>query len=316
MGFRRFAARRALIGLGQIVFLLAVVFVLSLLMPGDAADVQSSDLTSSAQREETRRVLGLDIAPLQRFVHWFIRVLNGDLGTSYATGQPVSSVIAEPFLVSGVLALLTTILLVPVGFGAGFAAGLWPGSVLDRIITTISIALDSVPDFVLAVLLVAYVAIELRLFPATFVGVDLHTALTHPAHLVLPLTVLVARVAAPLVRLVRAGVIDTMAAPYIAQARRHGVPTRSLLLRHAAPNALAPAMQELGRTGDGLVSGVLIVEAIFVLPGVATTLLDAIGNRDQPVILAVLLFTGLAAVLINGVIDLVGARMVPVRAAA
>lgn len=316
MGFRPFAARRALIGVGQITFLLALVFGLSLLMPGDAADVQSSDLTSAAQREETRKVLGLDVAPLERFLQWFGHVLSGDLGTSYATGEPVSSVIVEPFLVSGVLALLTTILLVPVGLGAGFAAGLRPGSALDRIITTVSIVLDSIPDFVLAVLLVAYVAIELRLFPATFVGVDLQTALTHPAHLVLPLTVLVARVAAPLVRLVRAGVIDAMAAPYIAQARRHGVPVRSLLLRHVAPNALAPAMQELGRTGDGLVSGVLIVEAIFVLPGVATTLLDAIGNRDQPVILAVLLFTGLAAIIINSIIDVVGARMVPVRAAA
>lgn len=305
-----------MIGAGQIVFLLAVVFGLSLLMPGDAADVQSSDLTSVAQRDETRKVLGLDVAPLERFLRWLGNVLNGDLGTSYATGQPVGSIIAEPFLVSGVLALLTTILLVPIGFGSGFAAGLWPGSFLDRMITTVSIVLDSIPDFVLAVLLVAHVAIELRLFPATFVGVDLQVALTHPAHLVLPLTVLVARVAAPLVRLVRAGVIDAMAAPYVVQARRHGVPLRSLLLRHVAPNALAPAMQELGRTGDGLVSGVLIVEAIFVLPGVATTLLDAIGNRDQPVILAVLLFAGVAAIVINSIIDLVGAHMVPVRAAA
>jgi peptide/nickel transport system permease protein len=316
MGFGRFAARRALIGVLQMVFLLALVFGLSVLMPGDAADVQSSDLTSIAQREETREVLGLDVAPLQRFMQWFGRVLTGDLGTSYSTGEPVGSVIAEPFLVSGVLALLTTILLVPVGFGAGFLAGLYPGSLLDRVISTISVVLDSIPDFVLAVLLVAYVAIELRLFPATFVGVDLHVALTQPAHLALPLMVLVARVAAPLVRLVRAGVIDAMAAPYIAQARRHGVSGWSLQLRHVAPNALAPAMQELGRTGDGLVSGVLIVEAIFVLPGVATTLLDAIGNRDQPVILAVLLFTGLAAIVINSVIDLVGTRMVPVRATA
>src|SRR5687768_8195627 len=119
MEFRRFAARRALIGVAQIVFLLAVVFGLSLLMPGDAADVQSSDLTSAAQREETREVLGLDVAPLERFMRWCAHVLTGDLGTSYATGQPVSSVLAEPFLVSAVLALLTTILLVPVGFGAG-----------------------------------------------------------------------------------------------------------------------------------------------------------------------------------------------------
>ncbi|MGV0743766.1 ABC transporter permease [Mycolicibacterium sp. XJ870] len=316
MGFWRFVFRRALIGLLQMAILLGLIFALSLLMPGDAADVQSSDLTSAAQRDETRAVLGLDVAPLQRFLTWCEHAITGDLGMSYARGEPVSSVITEPFLVSAVLAALTTILLIPIGFGAGFLAGLRPGSLWDRIITTISVALDSIPDFVLAVVLIAYLALGLRLFPATFVGVGLREAMTHPAHLVLPLTVMVARISAPLVRLVRAGVIDTMTAPYIVAARRHGVPRWSLLLRHVAPNALAPAMQDLGRTGDSLLSGVLVVEAIFVMPGVATTLLDAIGNRDQPVILAVLLITGLAAIVINGLIDLAGARMVPSRARA
>ncbi|MGV9797063.1 ABC transporter permease [Mycobacterium sp. NPDC003449] len=314
-GFSRFAARRALIGLLQVAILLGLIFVLSLLMPGDAADVQSSDLTSAGQREQTRAVLGLDVAPLQRFLDWCGNALTGDLGTSYARGEPVQSVIAEPFLVSAALAVLTTLLLIPVGFGAGFAAGVRPGSVRDRVITTVSVGLDSIPDFVLAVVLIAYLAIGLRWFPATFVGVGPYQALTDPALLVLPLTVMVARVAAPLVRLVRAGVIDTMTMPYIAQARRHGVPRWSLLLRHVAPNALAPAMQDLGRTGDGLLSGVLVVEAIFVLPGVATTLLDAVGNRDQPVILAILLVTGLAAIVVNGLIDAVGTRMVPGRRA-
>ncbi|MDV3125808.1 ABC transporter permease [Mycobacterium sp. 21AC1] len=300
----------------QIAILLGLIFMLSLLMPGDAADVQSSDLTSAAQRDQTRAVLGLDVAPLERFLTWSGHALTGDLGTSYARGVPVHSVITEPFLISAALALLTTMLLIPVGFGAGFLAGLRPGSLRDRAITTVSIGLDSIPDFILAVVLITYVAIGLRWFPATFVGVDLQQAMTHPAHLVLPLTVMVARVGAPLVRLVRAGVIDTMAAPYIIQAQRHGVPRGSLLLRHVAPNALAPAMQDLGRTGDGLLSGVLVVEAIFVMPGVATTLLDAIGNRDQPVILAVLLVTGVAAIVINSLIDLAGTRMVPTGARA
>lgn len=315
-GFWRFAARRSLIGLLQVAILLGLVFVLSLLMPGDAADVQSSDLTSAAQREQTRAILGLDVAPLQRFLAWLGQVISGDLGISYARGESVSAVIVEPFLVSAALAVLTTVLLVPVGLGAGFAAGLRPGSIRDRIITTVSVGLDSIPDFVLAVVLIAYLAIGLQFFPATFVGVGLHEVMTHPAHLVLPLTVMVARVGAPLVRLVRAGVIDTMTAPYIVAARRHGVPRWSLLLRHVAPNALAPAMQDLGRTGDSLLSGVLVVEAIFVMPGVATTLLDAIGNRDQPVILAVLLVTGVAAIAVNTLIDLAGARMVPGRARA
>lgn len=310
-GFGRFAARRSVIGLGQVLVLLVLVFGLSLLLPGDAADVQSTDAFSEQQRAETRELLGLDVSPVTRFVDWVGQVVRGDLGTSYASGGPVAEIIAEPFAVTAIMAVLTTLLLLPVAGVTGFAAGLRPGSPRDRIITAVSVFFDSIPDFVLAVLLVAYVAIGLGWFPATFLGADVSTMLTEPGYLVLPLVVMVARVSAPLVRLVRSGVISVMHEPYIAQAVRLGVPRRSLLLRHVAPNALGSAVQELGRTGDGLLSGVLIVEAVFVMPGVASALIDAIGNRDQPVILAIVLITGLVAIAVNVGIDLAGRRMVP-----
>ena len=306
-------ARRLAVGVVQLAVLLVLVFLLSLALPGDAADVQAGDLLGAGERAHARHLLGLDVSPVTRFLHWLGHVVTGDLGTSYAGGRPVVDVIAGPFAVTGLLAALTLVLLVPLATAAGFAAGLAPGSLRDRAITTAAVALDSVPDFVLAVLLVAYVAIGLGLFPATFLGTDLRTLVTDPRYLVLPLTVLVVRVAAPLVRLVRAGVVDVLGTPYIAQAVRLGTPRRSLLLRHVAPNAVGPALQELGRTGDGLLSGVLIVEAVFVLPGVARTLLDAIGNRDQPVVLAIVLCTGVAAILVNLVIDLIGQRLVPRR---
>ena len=163
----------------------------------------------------------------------------------------------------------------------------------------------------LAVLLVTYVAVRLQLFPATFLGVDTDTVLGRPEYLVLPLLVMVVRVGAPLVRLVRAGVIDVCAQPYIEQARRLGAGRISVLLRHIAPNALGPPIQELGRTGDGLLSGVLIVEAVFVMPGIASELIGAIGNRDDPVILAIVAVTGVCAIAINLVIDLIGRRLTP-----
>lgn len=312
-GYARFVARRLGIGVVQVLILLVLVFVLSLLLPGDAADVHGDGLLSAAQRARTRYLLGLDFSPVLRFVRWVGHVVHGDLGTSYANGQPVVDVITQPFLVTGMMALLTTVLLLPVAGGLGFLAGLRPGSVRDRVITTVSVFFDSIPDFVLAVLLVSYVALTTGWFPATFLGMDLKSMLTEPRYLVLPLVVMVARVAAPLVRLVRAGVVNVMEEPYIAQARRLGVRRRSLLLRHVAPNALGPAIQELGRTGDGLLSGVLIVEAVFVVPGVASELIGAIDNRDEPVILAIVLITGVLAILINLVIDLLGRRMVPGR---
>lgn len=291
--------------------LLVLVFVLSLLLPGDAADVQNGDVLGDDQRAAARRLLGLDAAPLQRFLHWLGHAVTGDFGMSYASGASVGGMIAGPFLMTGLMAVLALAVLLPTAVTAGFAAGLRPGSRRDRVITTVAVGFDSVPDFVLAVLLVSFVALRLDLLPATFVGTDPGTVLARPDYLILPLVVMVARVAAPLVRLVRAGVVDVMGQPYIEQAVRLGVGRRALLLRHVAPNALGPALQELGRTGDGLLSGVLIVEAVFVMPGVASELIDAIGNRDDPVILAIVGVTGVLAIVINLLIDVAGQRLAP-----
>ncbi|GGK91984.1 ABC transporter permease [Nocardia jinanensis] len=313
--FLRLVARRAGLGAGQLVILLVLVFVLSLLLPGDAADIQNNTILSEAQQQTARQLLGLDISPVTRFLDWIGRAVRGDLGTSYASGEQVGAVIAGPFLITGLLAGVALILLVPIAVTAGFAAGTRPGSARDRWITSISIGFDSIPDFVLAVLLVTFLSIRLDLLPATFLGVDPDTLLDRPEYLVLPVLVTVARVAAPLVRLVRAGVVDVLDRPYIAQARRAGVGRVSLLVRHIAPNALAPAMQELGRTGDGLLSGVLIVEAVFAVPGIASELIGALANRDDPVILAIVAVTGTIAVVVNTVIDIAGYRMNPHAAA-
>lgn len=313
--FLRLVARRAGLGAGQLVVLLVLVFVLSLLLPGDAADIQNNTILSEAQQQTARRLLGLDISPVTRFIDWIGRAVRGDLGTSYASGEQVGTVIAGPFLVTGLLAGAALVLLVPIAVIAGFAAGTRPGSAQDRMITSISIGFDSIPDFVLAVLLVTFLSIRLDLLPATFLGVDPATLLDRPEYLVLPVLVTVARVAAPLVRLVRAGVVDVLDRPYIAQARRAGVGRVSLLVRHIAPNALAPAVQELGRTGDGLLSGVLIVEAVFAVPGIASELIGAIANRDDPVILAIVTVTGTIAVVVNTMIDIAGYRMNPQAAA-
>ena len=295
----------------QIVILLVLLFVLVVLLPGDTADVLGNEVLGAQQMQHQREAMGLNRPPVQRFVIWLCGLVHGELGRSLAGDQPVAQLIAGPFAVTGLLAACAVLILVPVTWLAGFASGLHPGSPLDRLITAISIVLDSVPDFVLALLLVAWLSLSWGLFPATLMGVDLATMLRHPGFMVLPLIVMVARVSAPLIRQVRAGVINVMAEPYVTQARRLGMPRWRLLTRYVAPNALAPAMQELGRTSDGLLSGVLIVEAIFVVPGVASTLINAISTRDEPVVLGVMLITGTLAILVNVGIDVLGRIMVP-----
>lgn len=307
------AVSRSLVLAAQLLMVVLLVFVLSLLMPGDAADVQSGDLTTDAQRAESRHVLGLDATPVDRFLRWLGGVVHGDLGTSLTSGRPVSTVVAEPLLFSAVLAFATVAVLVPLSIAAGYAAGLRPGTLLDRVVTAVFLLADSIPDFVLATGVIAFFSLRLGLFPATFVGLDTAEVLAEPGAIVLPVAVMVVRTSAPLVRLVRAGVAGQLEEPYIVQARRLGVSRLSLYTRHMGPNALAPAIQELGRTGDGLVSGVLIVEAIFAAPGIATALIGAVGNRDEPVVLTIVLFTGAATVLINALIDRGADVLVPQR---
>lgn len=307
----RYILQRLLIGVVQVAILLVLLFLLVVLLPGDAADVQANDVLGAEQIEAQREALGLSRDPYVRFAEWLVGVFHGDLGLSMANRQPVAGIIARPFLVTSVLAFFAILLLTPLATLAGFACGLRPGTVADRIITTVSIVADSIPDFVLALFLVAWLSLSWGVFPATLMGVDVGMMLASPQYMALPLMVMVSRVSAPLIRQVRAGVVNVMAEPYVIQAQRLGVPRGRLLLRHVAPNALAPAMQELGRTSDGLLSGVLIVEAIFVVPGVASTLINAISTRDEPVVLAVMLMTGTLAIMINIAIDVVGRLMVP-----
>lgn len=309
--FGRFVLRRVSIGVGQLLVLLVLVFVLSLLLPGHAADVRNDTVPDAQRRGGARESLGPDTPPAQRFLHWLAHAVTGDFDVSYANGVPVADLIVEPFGVTALMAVLSSLLLAPLAVTLGLAAGLRPGSRRDRVITTLCVGLDSVPDFVLAILLVTSISLEARLLPTPFPGTEPSTILHRPEYLVLPLVVMVIRVAAPVVPLVRAGVVDVLDRPYIAQARRLGVAPGSLLTRHIAPNALAPAARELGRTGGGLLSRVLVVEAVFIMPGITAQLIEAIGNRDDPVILAIVLTTGTAVIVTDLVIDLVGRRLVP-----
>lgn len=310
-GIAGYIVQRLFIGVLQVAILLVLLFVLVVLLPGDAADVQANDVLSAEQIQAQRDALGLSRDPYLRFAEWVSGVFHGDLGTSLTNRQPVAEVITQPFVVTSILAFFAILVLTPLVATLGFICGLRPGSRADRIITTFSIVADSIPDFVLALFLVAWLSLSWGLLPATLMGVKVVNMLNNPQYLVLPLAVMISRVSAPLIRQVRAGVINVMAEPYIIQARRLGVSGWRLLTRHAAPNALAPAMQELGRTSDGLLSGVLIVEAIFVVPGVASTLINAISTRDEPVVLAVMLLTGTLAIVINIGIDVLGRLMVP-----
>jgi len=305
---RSYAAGRAALAVLQLAVLSVLVFVLTSLLPGDAADLRFTETLSPEQVARLREQLGLDQPALERFLHWFGGVLTGDLGTSLISGGPVSAIVRDSVGATLVLTLATLAVVIPLAVALGILMGTRENGRIDRAITSVTLALSAIPDFVIAVVLVAVFSLKLGWLPATWIGSSL---LSSPVLLVLPVSVLLGRTVCLLSRQVRAGTITALNADYVVQARRLGVPRARLLLRHVLPNAAVPGVQELARTGDTLLGGVLVVEAIFAIPGFATALVDGDETRDIPTVQGLTLVLAVAALLINLAADLVCNRLVP-----
>ncbi|MFC5720432.1 ABC transporter permease [Streptomyces gamaensis] len=307
--FRPWILRRLLTGLAQTAAVVVLVLALTEALPGDAAVALAGDDPDPARIAAIRQALHLDRPVHERLAQWAAGLLHGDLGTSLASGRPVAGLLAEAFPPTLTLAVLTVTLLVPAGVGLGVLAAHRAGGLLDRLLSTAALGVYAVPEFVLGVLLTAVLALWLPLLPPTAVGVD--NLLARPAVLVLPVLVLLARPVCSLGRLVRAGMADALAAPWSVHARRCGLPPARVRFAHALPNALAPAAQHLARTVDWLLCGVVVVEALFAVPGLGTVLVNAVAARDLPVVQGLALLFGLTAVVLNLGADAVAYRLAP-----
>ncbi len=303
-----YGLRRAGVGLLQILAVATLVFAFLEALPGDAAVAAAGDDPDPARIAALRQQFGLDRPVWQRYGDWLGGLVTGDLGASLRSGRPVVSLLGTAAGPTTVLALVTLAVLVPLTVALGVCAAVRAGGWFDRAVSSTTVALHCVPEFALAVLLIAVFALWLGLLPATAVGGGL---LEDPALLVLPVVVLLARSAAAPVRTLRGAMIDALASDYVAHARRHGLPRWRVLLGHALPNAAAPAVQQLARTVDWLVGGIIVVEAIFAIPGLSAVLVEAVAARDVPVVQGVTVMVAAVAVLANLTADVIAFRLAP-----
>ncbi|MBT2452315.1 ABC transporter permease [Streptomyces sp. ISL-43] len=303
--------RRLLLGLGQTAALVLFLFALTEALPGDAAVALAGDQPDPARIAAIRETMGLDRPAAERLLHWIGGLLHGDLGTSLVSGRPVTGYLADGLGPTMMLAGATLFLLVPLSVGLGVLAARREGGALDRSVSALTLAVHAVPEFALGVLLATVFGLWLGWLPPTAVGTDPAGLAAQPAVLVLPVVVLLSRPVCTISRLVRAGMIDAMASPYVAQARRYGLSAARIRWAHALPNALAPAAQQLARTCDWLLSGVIVVEALFVIPGLGTVLIEAVAARDVPVIQGMAVIFGVVTVLVNIGADLLARRLAP-----
>lgn len=314
-GLRSFVARRLLLGAAQTVAVVVLVFALTEALPGDAAVALAGDQPDPARIAAIREAMHLDQPAHQRLADWAAGLPRGDFGTSLTSGRPVAQYLTDGLGPTLLLAALTLALLVPLALGLGVLTARHEGRPLDRLVSSATLAVYAVPEFALGVLLVTVFALKLSWLPPTAVGYGTDL-LAHPTVLVLPVLVLLSRPVCSLSRLVRAGMVDALASPYAAHARRCGVPGVRIRYTHALPNALAPAVQQLARTADWLLCGVIVVEALFVIPGLGTVLLNAVAERDVPVVQGLAVVFGTLTVLLNLGADLVTHRLTPRAGAA
>ncbi|WP_372411008.1 ABC transporter permease [Streptomyces luteireticuli] len=299
--------RRLLTGAAQITAVVLLVAALTEALPGDAAVALAGDDPDPARVAALRESLHLDRPAHERL----LALLRGDFGTSLASGRPVTEEIATALAPTALLAAITLTLLVPAGVGLGVLAARREGGRADRVISAVTLTVYAAPEFALGALLITVFALRLDWLPPTAVGYAPDDLLAHPAVLVLPVTLLLARPVCSLSRLTRAGMIDALASPYVAHARRCGLSEARIHFTHALPNAAAPAAQHLARTADWLLCGVVVVEALYALPGLGTLLMNAVAHRDIPVVQGLAVLFGTVAVTVNLAADAAVRRLTP-----
>lgn len=296
--------RRLLMALPVLLVVALSVFLLLRLSPGDPATIIAGDMANPEQVANIRHALGLDQPIHSQFLIWMGNLLQGDFGTSLISQTPVSSMITqrlEPTISLAIAAILITVLVaVPLGVIAAWRQGSW----IDNVVMSTSVIGFSVPVFVIGYLLIQVFAIELRWLPVQgFRSMDQGVA-EYLRRLVLPALTLSSVYIALIARMTRASMLEVLQEDYIRTARAKGLSQRVVLFRHALRNAGVPILTVIGAGFTLMVSGVVVTESVFNIPGLGRLIVDAVLARDYPVIQALILLTAGLYVVINLLIDL------------
>ncbi|MFJ4152708.1 ABC transporter permease [Streptomyces galbus] len=295
MNLAAFVARRLAGAAVLLVLLSAVIFAATAVLPGDAVSRVAGVDASKAQRADVRAELGLDRPAAERYAHWLSGAVQGDLGRGFVGDRPVTEVLSSRLPNSLLLAGLTLAVTAPLATLLGLWTGL-RGGTADRFVSTAAQTLAAVPEFVIAALLVAVLAVWLEILPRVSVIPLGGTPLDVPHALILPVLTLSAVGLAVATRLLRVSVADVAATPYCEAARLNGVRGVRLAVRHILPNAAGPAVQALTLTTGALVGSAAVVENVFDYPGIGRELQLAVEARDIPMVQGIA--TALAGVML------------------
>ena len=300
----RYVLQRFLGMLSVMFVVVTIVFVIVRVAPGDPAAVMLGPDATPADIASLRERLGIDRPLVVQYLFFLGQLLRGDLGQSIFLDMPVGAALldrAEPtFFLTLFSILIASAIALPVGIMAAYRRG----SFFDQSVTTLTMLAASIPSFWLGLILIQVFAVRLGWFPVAGYGGPDASFATRLSHLVLPAVALGVVSSALITRFTRASMLDVLNDDYVRTARSKGMSEFRVVMKHAFKNALIPVLTVLGLTAALLVSGAVVTETVFSLPGVGNLVVSAVLRRDYPVIQGALLVIAAIYVLINFGIDM------------
>ena len=292
----RYFVRRVLLAVPVLLGVATLVFSLIHLVPGDPAQAMLGDGASAQDIADLRVSLGLDRPLLDQYVTFLRQAVTGDLGKSFRTGQPVTTMIIERLPATAELALAAMFVAIVIAIPLGVIAAVWRGTAVDYGAMTFALAGVSIPNFWLGPLLAIVFAVELGWLPVSGRGTL--------AHLVLPAVSLGLALAAILARMTRASLLDELRELYVRAARARGVSRAFAITGHALRNSMVPLLTIIALQFGAVLTGAVITETIFAWPGIGRLLIQSIGFRDYPMVQVCILLIAATYVTVNLVTDL------------
>lgn len=292
----RYFIRRVVLAIPVLLGVATLVFSLIHLVPGDPAQAMLGEGAAPQDVEELRKSLGLDQPLLTQYVSFLGHALTGDLGVSFRTGQPVTTMILERLPATAELAIAAMFVAIVIAIPLGVVAAVWRATAVDYAAMTFALAGVSIPNFWLGPLLAIVFAVELGWLPVSGRG--------SLSNLVLPAFSLGLALAAILARMTRASLLDELNELYVRAARARGVSRTASIGSHALRNSMVPLLTIIALQFGAVLTGAVITETIFAWPGIGRLLIQSIGFRDYPMVQGCILLIAVTYVTVNLVTDL------------
>jgi len=284
----RLVLRRLALGLLTLWLVSLLIFAATLALPGDAAQAILGREATPERLAALRDQLNLDEPVVTQYLKWLGGILTGDLGTSAATQEPVSELLSDRVGNSLFLVVISAAVAIPLSIVIGVWTAMKRDRPVDHIVSTGSLILASLPEFVIGIALILLFATEVfHAFPAVSLLGPGEKAWDKPDVVVLPAATLVLAVVPYISRIMRGSMVEVLESEYVTMATLKGLPRRTVIWRHAVPNAIVPAIQVTALQLAYLAGGIVVVEFVFSYPGIGAALVEAVGNRDMPVVQAV-----------------------------